>query len=165
MNELVTKLKGFPQDPPSPQPLKPGEYDTQIRDIKKVLDDTSPETLTKTWEGDKTLLDVSTYCEASPNLSLGSSTFHSSDKQQAFDPSKHTLPYSYALVATCSEAQGKARKAVKELQPGGALWQKVVGFLESFDPIQIRYAGPQYLYAVERIYFGARDTEVGSRSN
>jgi COP9 signalosome complex subunit 3 len=46
-----------------------------------------------------------------------------------------------------------------ELQPGGAVWNKLVLFLETFDPVQMRYAGSEWKKLVEFVEYIARATE------
>lgn len=41
--------------------------------------------------------------------------------------------------------------------PGGALWNKLVLFLETFDPVQMRYAGHEYKKLVDYVEPLARD--------
>ena len=45
------------------------------------------------------------------------------------------------------------------LQPGGALWNKLVLFLETFDPVQMRYAGMEWRKLVEFVEYIARSAE------
>lgn len=41
------------------------------------------------------------------------------------------------------------RNVPDSLQPGGPLWNKLVLFLETFDPVQMRYAGHEWRKLVD----------------
>ena len=49
------------------------------------------------------------------------------------------------------------KSSAEAIVPGGALWNKLVFFLETFDPIQMRYAGHEYKRLVDYVELLARD--------
>lgn len=66
------------------------------------------------------------------------------------------MPYLYTLNAQIDIATHSWKDKVlpKALEPGGALWQKIVIFVEQFDAVEIRYARLQWrdlMSAFERI--------------
>ena len=49
---------------------------------------------------------------------------------------------------------------VKAFPPGGQLWQKMLVFVESFDPVQVRYVGAQWVSLVEIV---ARSADMAQK--
>ena len=47
---------------------------------------------------------------------------------------------------------------MEQLRPGGSLWNKLVLFLESFDPVQMRYAGHEWRKLIDYVEQIARAT-------
>ena len=73
---------------------------------------------------------------------------------QGLDPSINTIPYLKILISLIRAYADKA-KSVKSIpetfQPGKTLWNKIVFFLERFDPVQVRYVGQEWRGVVEFI--------------
>ena len=46
--------------------------------------------------------------------------------------------------------------AEKALLPGGRLWDPMLRFMERFDPVQIRYGGPELGQLIEALEKSAR---------
>lgn len=73
---------------------------------------------------------------------------------QILNPAVNTIPYLYVLVHQFSVKVDQATIALnvtEECRPTGALWLKLINFLNVFDPIQIRYAGAEWRKAVEYV--------------
>ncbi|KAF2743918.1 hypothetical protein M011DRAFT_471042 [Sporormia fimetaria CBS 119925] len=70
-----------------------------------------------------------------------------SDILEILDPSTSTIGYLFALLARI-EAFGTnwstPGHVPRDLRPGYPLWNKVIRFLETADPILLRYVGEQY---------------------
>jgi COP9 signalosome complex subunit 3 len=79
------------------------------------------------------------------------------DVLEVLNPAVNTIAYAFALQARILAAGDtpKTQKQVPDqLRPGGAVWNKLVLFMETFDPIQIRYIGNEWrrlLEYVERV--------------
>ena len=65
------------------------------------------------------------------------------------DPSINTLPYLYALLANTG--------ASNSISPSDRLWGKMLHFMTSFDPVQVRYAGHEWRRLIESIIKGGKD--------
>jgi len=65
---------------------------------------------------------------------------------QILNPSVNSIAYAFALRHRISAAVDKKST---DVVPGGALWNKLVLFLETFDPVQMRYAGQEYRKLVD----------------
>ena len=65
---------------------------------------------------------------------------------QILDPSINTLPYLFALMAKINDSGGKQKEgsSTHGFSPGSQLWERMLVFMESFDPIQVRYAGHEF---------------------
>lgn len=77
----------------------------------------------------------------------------------------NTLPYLHALLAHINNSQGKSVNTApnRALLPGGRLWEPMLKFMENFDPVQIRYSGPEFEQLVKALEFTARKSSmVGS---
>lgn len=64
------------------------------------------------------------------------------------NPAVNSIAYAFALrhrIATIVEK----RNVPDTLKPGGSLWNKLVLFLETFDPVQLRYVGQEWRKLVE----------------
>ena len=59
MDSVLPKLLSFPPHPPPPIPLSDAEYDTQIKGVVQLLNETSARKLTGGVSGSGDLLDVS----------------------------------------------------------------------------------------------------------
>ncbi|MCJ1434782.1 hypothetical protein MMC27_004152 [Xylographa pallens] len=134
MEALLPQLLSFP---PHPQKLPDHEYDRQIKVLAHLLHETSSSKLVKGVAGGGDLLDI-------------------------LDPAINTLPYLYTLLAhlggTPDEKQS-GNGLLKVFHPGGQLWEKMLEFVERFDPVQIRYAGHEWRRLLEKI------ARVGDLSN
>jgi COP9 signalosome complex subunit 3 len=71
------------------------------------------------------------------------------------NPSLNTVPYLFALIANISAFQNRVTAALD----GDALWQKIIFFLEQFDPIQIRYVGHEFRQTIARTVNLARHAQ------
>lgn len=70
--------------------------------------------------------------------------------KQNLDPALDTLPYLYTLHAQLQITLQKTTKGIPPtLLPGGGLFERLSVFLRSFDPIEVRYAGHQWRFAME----------------
>lgn len=75
---------------------------------------------------------------------------------KALDPSVNSLSYLFALLGFYEVERIKSREnwpAV--LQPGGPVWPKTLKFFETFDPVQVRYAGHQWRRLLELVVASA----------
>ncbi|KAL1644300.1 hypothetical protein SLS61_008903 [Didymella pomorum] len=79
------------------------------------------------------------------------------DVLEILNPSVNSIAYAFALRHRISAAVDKQSS---DAVPGGALWNKLVLFLETFDPVQMRYAGQEYRKLVDYAESLARN--VGS---
>lgn len=78
---------------------------------------------------------------------------------QVLSPSANSIAYAFVLRHRIHPLIDK-RNLADTVKPGGALWNKLVLFLESFDPVQMRYAGPEWRKLVDAVELIAR--ELGS---
>jgi len=65
------------------------------------------------------------------------------------DPSIHTLPYLYTLLASIEDA-----KKGSSQQQQSIIQLKTADFVQHFDPVQVRYAGTEWRRLVESIFIG-----------
>jgi COP9 signalosome complex subunit 3 len=56
------------------------------------------------------------------------------------NPALNSVPYVFALLANINAFQNQSNNALD----GAVLWDKIVMFLENFDPIQVRYVGLEF---------------------
>jgi COP9 signalosome complex subunit 3 len=56
------------------------------------------------------------------------------------NPALNSVPYVFALLANINAFQNQSNNALD----GAILWDRIVVFLETFDPIQIRYVGLEF---------------------
>jgi COP9 signalosome complex subunit 3 len=70
------------------------------------------------------------------------------------DPATNAIAYAYTLRHRIEAA---TKKSLEQLRLGGSLWNKLVTFLESFDPVQMRYAGEQWRKLVDYVELIARN--------
>jgi COP9 signalosome complex subunit 3 len=68
------------------------------------------------------------------------------DVLEILNPTVNSIAYAFALRHRISAAVDKKST---DAVPGGALWNKLVLFLETFDSVQIRYAGQEYRKLVD----------------
>ncbi|KAF1930280.1 uncharacterized protein M421DRAFT_369933 [Didymella exigua CBS 183.55] len=71
------------------------------------------------------------------------------DVLEILNPAVNSIAYAFALRHRISAAMDK--KSSDTVQPGGALWNQLVLFLETFDPVQLRYAGQEYKKLVDYV--------------
>jgi COP9 signalosome complex subunit 3 len=76
---------------------------------------------------------------------------------QILSPSVNSIAYAFALRQRIHAVVDK-RTVPDTLQPGGELWNKLVLWLETFDPVQIRYAGTEWKKLVDFVEQIARAT-------
>ncbi|KAL8826865.1 MAG: hypothetical protein Q9191_003537 [Dirinaria sp. TL-2023a] len=142
MDGVLPKLLSFPPHPPPPIPLSDADYDTQIKSVLQLLNETSARKLTAGVSGSGDLLDI-------------------------LDPSVNTLPYLYALLAHINGASsGKLAfgSANTALLPGGRLWEPMLTFMDRFDPIQIRYSGQEFRNLIAAVEKAARLAQMVNHS-
>ncbi|KAJ4366578.1 hypothetical protein N0V95_000245 [Ascochyta clinopodiicola] len=72
------------------------------------------------------------------------------DVLEILNPAVNSIAYAYALRHRIAAAVDK-RPTPDSVLPGGALWNKTVLFLETFDPVQIRYAGHEWKRVVDYV--------------
>ncbi|KAF2134646.1 hypothetical protein P153DRAFT_380456 [Dothidotthia symphoricarpi CBS 119687] len=70
------------------------------------------------------------------------------DVLSVLNPTANSIAYAFALRHRITAIAGK-NNVPDALKPGGELWNKLVAFLESFDPVQMRYAGQEWKKLVE----------------
>lgn len=72
--------------------------------------------------------------------------------EQNLDPALDTLPFLYTLHAQVQLMVQKPTKTVlPALLPGGGLFERLSVFLRSFDPVEVRYAGPQWRFVMDTL--------------
>ncbi|MCJ1251285.1 hypothetical protein MMC30_008516 [Trapelia coarctata] len=138
MDDLLPQLLSFPPHPAPAQKLSDSDYEKRVKSIVKLLNGTSASQLVRGVGGGGDLLDI-------------------------LDPAINTLPYLYTLLAHISnnqDAKQGGASVAKAFPPGEQLWQKMLVFMESFDPVQVRYAGAQWLSLVETV---ARSAETSQK--
>ncbi|KAF2819768.1 hypothetical protein CC86DRAFT_412689 [Ophiobolus disseminans] len=74
----------------------------------------------------------------------------SSDVLTVLDPTTNSIAYAFALRHRIAGIVEK-RNVPDTLKPGGALWNKLVKFLEEFDSVQMRYAGHEWRKLVDYV--------------
>ncbi|KAK7512803.1 hypothetical protein IWZ03DRAFT_384092 [Phyllosticta citriasiana] len=121
-----TALFNFPPAGASLEQLSPSEYDQAIRCYIQTLDGINPYFWVAGALGDEKLLDI-------------------------LDPSVNTIPYLYVLYSQISALvdQRKDGPMPDNIKPGGELFSKLATFLDSFDPMQIRYVGKTWRNVIE----------------
>lgn len=113
MESLLPQIFSFP--PPSP--VSDNEYDKQAKQLVKALGEAGSDVLLERTPDGQELLSL-------------------------LNPSENTIAYMAVLAPKISAQQGKASQGLPAtLLPDGTLYEKIVLFLEAFDPIQIRYVG------------------------
>ncbi|KAJ4303752.1 hypothetical protein N0V90_002653 [Kalmusia sp. IMI 367209] len=76
------------------------------------------------------------------------------DPLDVLSPTTNAIAYAYTLRHRIEAA---VKKNPEQLRPGNSLWNKLVLFLESFDPVQMRYAGDQWKKLVDYVEQIARN--------
>ncbi|KAF2799902.1 hypothetical protein K505DRAFT_356151 [Melanomma pulvis-pyrius CBS 109.77] len=131
-SDLFSFLFSFPPD--ARQVHQKRDYDSQARSFVQQIANTNPQYFLKGVDTSQDLLEV-------------------------LHPAVNTIAYLFTLrirIATLVD-NPKAQKHIPEpLRPGGSLWNKIVLFLETCDPVQIRYAGPEWKRVVEAVEVVAR---------
>lgn len=137
MDELLPKLLTFPPHPPPQNPLSDGNYEdgikAQISAVRKI--------------SEKNLLHQTSGGESPLNVSWSEPSFEwhrLTVKFQVINLALNTVPYAFILIAHINALQ-KGSKVIK-LE---ALWEKISGFLESFDARQVRYLGPEFMTIID----------------
>ena len=69
------------------------------------------------------------------------------DLLDVLDPSINTLPYLYALLAQVG--------GLNSISPTERLWGKMLNFVTSFDPVQVRYTGHEWRRLLDAVVKGA----------
>lgn len=82
---------------------------------------------------------------------------------QILNPAVNSIAYAFALRHRISAILEK-RNVPDTLQPGGTLWNQLVLFLETADPIQLRYVGKEWRYLVEQTEAIARACDSVGRT-
>lgn len=77
------------------------------------------------------------------------------------DPTTNSIAYAFTLR---HRIEATNKKGADPFRPGVPLWNKLVLFLESFDPVQMRYAGEQWRKLVEYAELTARNEGAVRRS-
>jgi COP9 signalosome complex subunit 3 len=62
----------------------------------------------------------------------------------------NSIAYAFALRHRIAAITDK-KTLPDSVKPGGSLWNKLVLFLETFDPIQMRYAGHEWKKVVDYV--------------
>ncbi|KAF1848546.1 uncharacterized protein K460DRAFT_334779 [Cucurbitaria berberidis CBS 394.84] len=70
------------------------------------------------------------------------------DVLEVLNPAVNSIAYAFALRHRITAVVEK-RSVLDTLKPGGALWNKLVLFLETSDPVQLRYIGQEWRRLVE----------------
>ncbi|KAF2739397.1 hypothetical protein EJ04DRAFT_484181 [Polyplosphaeria fusca] len=132
-SELLQALWSF--QPDSPEVQQKREYDHQARQFRHQVSNISTSHFLK---GAETPQDV----------------------LEALNPSVNSIAYIFALHARISAAiDNKFNKSLPEsVRPGGYLWNKVDNFMNTFDPVQIRYVGTEWRKLMEYLERVARIT-------
>ncbi|KAL8867735.1 MAG: hypothetical protein Q9174_005469 [Haloplaca sp. 1 TL-2023] len=115
MSALLPQLLSFPPQPSPVLPIPDGTYDLELKRLVKLLDNVPASTFTGGVPNGGDLLDI-------------------------LNPAINTLPYLFALLAHIESPKGKS----PHITIGHPLWTKALGFMDSFDPIQIRYVGFEF---------------------
>ncbi|KAF2000546.1 hypothetical protein P154DRAFT_522452 [Amniculicola lignicola CBS 123094] len=87
------------------------------------------------------------------------------DVFELLDPTTNSIAYIYALLARIGTATDgfKLSKGISDqVRPGGSLWNRMVIFVDSFDPIQIRYAGNAWRRLLDEVDKIARLTGMAA---
>ncbi|KAF2640018.1 hypothetical protein P280DRAFT_490416 [Massarina eburnea CBS 473.64] len=129
--ELLSVLLGF--QPEAPELRERREYDRQAREFVEHLSKIGTAHFLKGADTPQDFLDV-------------------------LDPAVNSIAYAFTLRVRLHGAFD--RKNTAQLEPGSALWNRLVLFLETFDSVQMRYAGLEYRKLVDYVEQIARG--VGS---
>ncbi|KAJ4346978.1 uncharacterized protein N0V89_010911 [Didymosphaeria variabile] len=125
--ETINSLLSFQPDAPELQRKR--EYDREAREFVKHINGSTPVTFLKGADSPQDPLNV-------------------------LDPTTNAIAYAYTLRHRIEAA---IKQTPDQVRPGGSLWNKLVLFLESFDPIQMRYAGEQWRKLVDYVEVAARN--------
>ncbi|KAF2878117.1 hypothetical protein BDV95DRAFT_509836 [Massariosphaeria phaeospora] len=82
------------------------------------------------------------------------------DVLSILNPAVNTIAYAISLRLRISAALDKQKSIPDQLQPGGALWNRLLQFLETFDPVQVRYVGSDWRRLVD--FFEQIARQVGT---
>ncbi|KAE8442271.1 hypothetical protein EG329_003531 [Mollisiaceae sp. DMI_Dod_QoI] len=122
MDDLLSKLLSFPPHPPSTKPLSDQAYDEGIKEQIEVVGKMSETKLLQQTSGGEHALDV-------------------------INPALNSVPYANILLANISAMRKGGNKGVDY----DTLWEKMTGFLSTFDPRQIRYIGEEFSHIIEAV--------------
>lgn len=138
MDKLFPLLLSFPVHPPPIQPLSDEQYDESIKPYVKDIRRLSGKTFLQATSGGEDILNVGSH-HSNPLLLT--------NFLQIFNPALNSIPYAFALLARVNEAQSALKSAQNNTPPVDLLplWEKIVLFLENFDPRQVRYLGAETL--------------------
>lgn len=70
------------------------------------------------------------------------------DPLTMLDPFQDSLAYLYVLWAQIQMFTGSKQGVPPQFMPGGDIWQKIVRFVPSFDPVQMRYSGKVWIHLI-----------------
>ncbi|MCJ1309405.1 hypothetical protein MMC25_003064 [Agyrium rufum] len=70
------------------------------------------------------------------------------------DPSRNTISYLFTLLTHIQQAQA-LKETSKIFRPGTFLWTKAELFFQQFDPIQVRYVGPEWKAVLDAMHHAA----------
>ncbi|KAI4942033.1 hypothetical protein J4E91_010420 [Alternaria rosae] len=132
--ELTSILLSF--QPDSPDLVKRREYDSKARSFVTQLNNIP-----------------------SSQWSKGANT--NQDILSILNPAVNSIAYAFALRHRITTILEK-RNVPDTLQPGGALWNQLVLFLETADPVQLRYVGKEWRHLVEQTEAIARACDSAS---
>jgi COP9 signalosome complex subunit 3 len=144
--ELLNILLGFQPDGPELQQRR--EYDKAAREFVSNISNITPSHYLK---GVDTTNDALSVCGHGLLL-----VDFSADDEQVLDPTTNSIAYAVTLRIRIGAAI--ERKSLDQLRPGNLLWNKLVLFLESFDPVQMRYAGHEWRKLIDYVEQIARAT-------
>jgi COP9 signalosome complex subunit 3 len=125
--ELLNALLAF--QPDAPELRERREYDKQARGYVEDVQKIGPSHFLKGADTPQDVLNV-------------------------LNPTANSIAYATTLRIRIHQTMEKNNTAL--LAPGNATWNRLVLFLESFDPVQMRYAGTAYRKLVENVEQMAR---------
>lgn len=71
---------------------------------------------------------------------------------QNLDPGRDSIVYLFLLRLQIQTLQETSHGTLpRDLLPPGRLWLKAVRYLETFNPVQIRYAGQEFRQLIEYV--------------
>lgn len=143
--ELLNILLGFQADATELQQRR--EYDRTAREFVTNISNLPTSHFLKATDAPHDILGVS----RAPVECLSSAK-----GGQVLDPTANSIAYSITLRIRIGTAID--RNNFDQVRPGDTLWNRLVLFLESFDPIQMRYAGHEWRTLIDYVEQIARAT-------